>query len=170
MNSRSWKRLYAVGALAFAGAFVLLAGQKPAAGQDNNGEGRKLPGTWNVTLRFPDCTTLCPCPGGVPNIPIPALQTYLQDGSMLEVGGGSPLRGPGLGSWEHLGRYQFETRFKFFLFKPDGTRRGSEEVTSRIDVTGSNSFEANATFDLFDPAGNVISQGCPINETATRFE
>lgn len=84
MNPKSWKRLYAVGALAFAGAFVLLAGQRPAAGQDNNGEGRKLPGTWNVTLRFPECTTLCPCPGGVPDIPIPPLQTYSQDGSMLE--------------------------------------------------------------------------------------
>ncbi len=170
MNSIWWKRLYAVIVLAAAGAIVLLSGQRPALGEDDTRGARKLAGTWDVTLLFPECTPLCGCPGGVPNIPIPALHTYSPDGSILEASGGLLFRGPGLGSWEYTGNRQFTSRFKFFIFKPDGTRRGSEVVTNHINITGPESFQANATFDLFDPAGILISQGCPINETATRSE
>ncbi len=49
-------------------------------------------------------------------------------------------------------------------------RTGSEEVTSQISLTGPNAFEASASFDLFDAAGEIIGQGFVINETATRFE
>lgn len=42
--------------------------------------------------------------------------------------------------------------------------------TDEIELTGPDAFEANATFDLFDATGNVIGQGCVINESATRFE
>jgi hypothetical protein len=159
--------------IALAAMLTVLVGQRPVVGQDDRGEGehRKLAGTWNVTLKFPD-TGACAGPGGVPNIPIPALQTYLKGGSILEVGGFSSIfRGPGLGSWEHLGQQQFVARFKFFLFNPNGTGRGSEVVTSHIDLTGPNAFEAAATFDVLDTAGNLTAaQGCHINETATRFE
>jgi len=148
---------------------VLLATQRPAVGQDNE-EARNLPGTWNVTLRFSDCTALCPCPGGVPNIPIPALHTYLKRESVLEIPGGTLFRGPGLGTWEHVGDHDFTAHFRFFIFNPDGSRRGSEVVTSHIDLSSPDTFEAAATFDLFDAAGNMTGQGCRINETATRFE
>src|SRR4029077_1820318 len=120
MNSKSWKQFSVVGVFAFASALALLTGQRPALGEDDNGGARKLPGTWNVTLMFPECTPSCACPGGVPNLPIPALHTYSQDGSILEAGGGLLFRGPGLGSWEYLGNRQFNSHFKFFIFKPDG--------------------------------------------------
>jgi hypothetical protein len=132
-------------------------------------ESSKLVGTWNVTLRFPVCDAICTCPGGVPNIPIPALHQYQQHGGLLEVGS-SVFRGPGVGSWERDGNHQFVARFKFFLFNPDFSRRGSEEVTNDIRLTGPDEFTATATFDLFDAAGNMTAQGCLINETATRFE
>jgi hypothetical protein len=147
---------------------VLLAvslGETAAA----DGKGR-LVGTWNVTLKFPTCSATCPCPGGVPNIPVPALHSYQAHGSFVEIAGGTLLRGPGAGSWKRTEDQKFEVRFKFFLFNPDGTRRGSEEVTNEIELTGPDSFEASATFDLFDATGTVIGQGCAINETATRFE
>jgi hypothetical protein len=131
---------------------------------------RKLQGTWNVTLRFPVCNASCPCPGGVPNIPVPTLNTYLKDGTMLVALGGSLFSGPGQGSWEHIDPHQFNARFKFFLFTPSGTLRGSEEVQKNIFLTGPDTFEAISTFDLFDIAGNPTAQGCTINETATRFE
>lgn len=161
-----------VSSVGLAAILILLAGQRPVVGQgaDAAAEAKRLVGTWNVTLQFPQCSSACACPGGVPNIPIPALQTYLQDGSILEVSGGSPLRGPALGSWQHLGQQQFGARFKFFLFNPDGSRRGSEVITDHIDLTGPDAFQAIATFDLFDAVDNVIEQGCPINETARRFE
>jgi len=168
MSSKMVKR-FGAAILLFVGALALLAAGKPVAGQEG-GEARKLVGTWNVTLRFPTCTSQCPCPGGVPNIPIPALHTYRQDESMVEAGGGSLFRGPGLGLWEHVAGHELTAHFKFFLFKPDGTPRGSEEVTNHIELTGPDTFDANATFDLFDAAGNRTGQGCPITESGTRFE
>ena len=57
---------------------------------DGNGaQDLKLQGVWNVTLRFPVCNAFCTCPGGVPNIPIPSLNTYLKDRSLLVALGGS---------------------------------------------------------------------------------
>jgi hypothetical protein len=153
--------------IALAAVFTLLAGQRSVAWHED--EHSKLAGTWNVTLRFPDCT-VCPCPGNTPNIPIPALQSYFGDESIVEAGGGSLFRGPGLGSWERVGHREFAAHFKFFTFKPDGTRSGSEEVTSHINLTGHDTFDATASFDLFDPTGTMkTATGCAINETATRL-
>ena len=168
MSKTSLKAFFGVASVA---VLVLLAGPRPVSGQGAAAaESKQLVGTWNVTLHFPACTAACPCPGGVPNIPIPALHAYLQHGSILEISGGSPLRGPGVGSWERVDDHQFTARFKFFLFNPDGSRRGSEEITNHIELTGPDAFEANATFDLFDAAGNMTGQGCAINESATRFQ
>jgi hypothetical protein len=133
------------------------------------GEDVNLAGTWNLTLKFPECSSTCPCPGGVPNIPIPALHTYVRDGSFVEVPGGTLFRGPGLGSWKRMADDHFVAHFKFFIFNTSGGRAGSEEVTSHITLTDHDTFEAAATFDLFDPAGNMRAHGCNINETATRF-
>jgi hypothetical protein len=89
-----------------------------------------------------------------------------------EAPGGSLLRGPGLGSWERLGHDQFEAHFKFFLFNPDFSRRGSNEVTSHIRLTSPDAFEATAALDSFNAAGDKISpeEGCPFTVAATRFE
>jgi len=132
-----------------------------------------LTGTWNVALQFGKCDATCPCPPNVtPDTLIPVLHMYLRDRSMLEVGGVSPLRGPGLGSWQSVGQHQFVARFKFFLFNANSSPRGSEEVMNHIHPTGPDAFEATGTFDLFDTTGNSTSpeEGCPINATATRFE
>jgi hypothetical protein len=100
------------------------------------------------------------------------LHMYLKHGSFLEAAGGSLLRGPGLGSWERLGHHQFEARFTFFLFNPDFNRRSSNEVTSHIHLTGPDRFEATLPLDSFDATGNRTSpeEGCPITQTAARFE
>src|SRR5262245_57398874 len=112
--------------LALAILLTLLVG---SVGADDS----KLKSTRNVALQFGRCDEACPCPPGVTTeTKIPALHMYLKDGSLLEVGGGSPLRGPGLGSWERVGKHQFVARFKFFLFNPNGSPRGSEEVTNHI--------------------------------------
>jgi len=104
----------------------------------HDGEGAqdlKLQGPWNVTLRFPVCNAFCTCPGGVPNIPIPSLNTYLKDSTLLVALGGSLFAGPGHGSWERIGYNNFRARFKFFLFNPDGSRRGSKPVRRSISST-----------------------------------
>lgn len=161
MQTRRFTRLPG---LALAVLLTLLVGSVGA-------EPSTLEGTWDAIGRFPEstCTAPCTCPGGVPNIPIPGLHQYQKGGALLETGGGSLFRGPGVGSWEPDGDHQFVARFKFFLFNPDGSRRGSQEVTNHIRLTGPDTFEATATFDLFDAAGDLTAQGCLINGTATRF-
>jgi hypothetical protein len=152
---------------------ALVVGQGLVFGHDNGdrAEPRKLEGTWDVTLRFPEssCTAPCTCPGNTPNIPIPTLNTFLKQGGML-WSGGSLFVGPGQGSWERIGHNHLMARFKFLLFNANGSRSGSEEVTKDIRLTGPDTFEATSTFDLFDTAGNMTAQGCIINETTTRFE
>jgi hypothetical protein len=165
--------LIAISSLTVAVILMLTpVGPIPAFGEhDDQDKGdSKLQGTWNVTLKFPVCNAVCTCPGGTPNIPIPALNTYLKDSTLLVALGGSLFAGPGQGSWERITHNNFKARFKFFLFNATGARVGSEEVTKTIGLTGSDAFQATSTFDFFDAAGNLTAHACPINETGTRFE
>jgi len=125
----------------------------------------KLEGTWDVTLTF----LPAPPTGCVGMGPIPTLNTFLKQGGML-FSGGSLFAGSGQGSWERIGDHHFVARFKFLLFNADGSRRGSEELTKDIRLTGPDTFEATTTFDGFDASGTPVATGCIINETATRFE
>jgi hypothetical protein len=170
MQTRRFTRLPG---LVLAVMLMPLVGQAPVFGGEageEEAELNPLVGTWDVTAKFPICDAICTCPGGVPDIPIPALHQYQRHGALLEIGGGSPFRGPAVGAWEPDGDDQFVARYKFFLFNPDGSRRGSEEVTNHIRLTGPDAFTATATFDLFDTAGELTAQGCLINATATRFK
>jgi hypothetical protein len=146
--------------------FTMLIGSVRA--QDIN----PLVGTWDVTLRFPEssCNNACSCPANTPNIPIPTLNTFLEQGGMM-WSGGALVVSTGHGTWEDLGDNQFTARFKFFIFDlTTGFPTGVEEVTKDIRFTGPDTFEATSTYDLFDAAGTVVAQGCIINETATRFQ
>jgi hypothetical protein len=150
----------------------LLVSNNGATGQDPQppAHGQPLVGTWNVTLRFPVCGMTCPCPGGIPNIPIPALHAYSSDGTMEEVSGGSLFRGDALGSWEHVRNNEYSARYKFFVFNPaTGVRTLTEVVMSQIQLQGHDAFDATATFDLFAADGTPIPNTCQINITGTRF-
>jgi hypothetical protein len=94
----------------------------------------------------------------------------LRDGSILEVLGGASSGAPGWGRGGVPAITRSAHTSSSSSSNPSGMRTGSEEVTSQISLTGPNAFEASASFDLFDAAGEIIGQGCVINETATRFE
>ena len=162
--------LKAIFTLTLAVVLMLTPGsQFPLMGQQH-GQDQKLQGTWNVTSRFPECSATCSCTGGVPNIPIPSLNTYLKDSTMLVSFGAFLFAGPGQGSWERIAHDTFRARFKFFIFNASGMRVAMEEVTKTIGLTSPDTFVATSTFDFFDAAGNVTVRGCPINETGTRFQ
>ena len=140
--------------LALAVLFTMLVG---SVGADD----RKLEGTWDVTLQFPEETcdrTRCSCPGNTPNIPIPALNTFLKGGGML-WSGSALRRGHRTGvDGSALGVTSYMARFKFFIFNPEtGFRTGYEELTKDIRLTGPDTFEATTTYDLFDAAGPTHS-------------
>jgi hypothetical protein len=145
--------------------YIGVVGQSPSPGQ-------KLVGTWDVTLRFPVCSAVCPCPPGVtPNTSIPALHTYSSDGTMTEVSGGTLFRSAALGSWEHVRDQEYSARYAFFVFDhTTGARTSKEVVRSQIELQGRDAFEATATFDLFAADGvTPILTGCQLNITGTRF-
>jgi hypothetical protein len=148
--------------LCLSGTYTRATVQSPSPGQ-------KLVGTWDVTLRFPVCSATCQCPGGAPNIPIPALHTYSNDGTMEEVSGGTLFRSDALGSWEHVRDQEYSARYKFFVFNAAGMRILTEVVTSQIQLQGPDAFDATATFDLFAADGSPIPNTCQINITGTRF-
>jgi hypothetical protein len=156
--------------LALAVLFTMLVG---SVGADDRKDDRKLEGTWDVTLQFPEETCHrpeCNCPGNEANIPIPALNTFLKGGGMLWSGSALAVV-TGQGGWERLGRNHYMARFKFYIFDPEtGFRTGYEELTKDIRVTGPDKFKATTTYDLFDAADQLIASECVINETATRFE
>jgi hypothetical protein len=158
--------------LALAVMLTLLVGQGLGFGHDD-GDGaapRKLEGTWHVTLKISRCDAECPCPPGVTtDTPIPTLNTFLRHGAFLRAGN-SFLVGPGQGSWKHT-HHQAEARYTFLLFTPAGAPRGYEEVTKDIHLTGPDTFGATGTVDRFIDGNRVTpEEGCPISETATRFE
>ena len=153
--------------LCLSAAYPSASGQKP----QSHSPGQKLVGTWDVTLRFAACTTVCPCPPGVtPDTLIPALHMYSSDGTMEEVSAGTLFRSDALGSWEHLRDQEYLARYKFFIFFPTGAHRSTEVVTSQIELQGRDAFAATATFDLFAADGMTpIQTGCQLNITGTRF-
>jgi hypothetical protein len=160
------RRFIQLPALALALLFTMLVGSVRA--QDSN----TLVGTWDVIIRFPEssCNNACNCPGNTPDIPLPTLNTFLEQGGML-WSASALVVSTGHGTWEDLGDNQFTARFKFFIFDlTTGFPTGSEEVTKDIHVTGPDTFEATSTYDLFDAAGTMVATGCIINETATRFQ
>ena len=157
--------------LALAVLFTMLVGTVRA-------DDRKLEGTWDVTLQFPEETCNrpeCSCPANTPNIPIPALNTFLKGGGMLWSGSALAVV-TGQGGWERIGRSHYTARFKFYIFDPaTGFRTGYEELTKDIRLTssdelGRDTFKATTTYNLFDAEDHLIAAGCLINETATRFE
>jgi hypothetical protein len=150
--------------LALAVLCALLVGGVEAA--DN-----KIEGTWNVALTFGRCDATCPCPPGVTTAtPISTLNTFLRDGAFLWVGN-SFLVSPGQGSWKRIPHGNAQALYTFFLFNPNGSQLGSEEVTKDIHLTGPDTFEATGAFDLFIGGVRISpTAGCPFSETGTRFE
>ncbi len=134
----------------------------------------KLEGTWDVTLKWPKATcdrTACNCPGGVPNIPITTLNTFLKGGGMV-WSTTVPFVGTGQGQWQSLGHNDFMDHFKFYNFDlSTGFPIRYEDVTQDIHLTSPDTYTGTMAYDLFDAAGNILAQGCRVNiDSATRFE
>src|SRR5262245_61818823 len=97
----------------------------------------QLEGTWDVILKWPKATcdiTACHCPGGVPNIPITTLNTFLKGGGM--VWSTTVLFvGPGQGQGQSLGHNDFMDHFKFYIFDlSTGFPIRYEDVTQDIHL------------------------------------
>jgi hypothetical protein len=130
------------------------------------GNPRGLEGVWNHTNTRRNCAT------GDAIQTFAVMHTYMSGGTMSDWGAGNPpsLRSNGQGIWSYQSRGSFSTAFQFFRFNPDGTYAGKQVVREQIELSpDGNSYDATATAQVFDAAGNVIANNCSTG-TATRFE
>jgi len=129
------------------------------------GGSNALEGSWNATATFRICAT------GAAIRSFPAMNTFMQGGTMQEFGVGSGLfRGPGHGVWQHLGGNNFYSTFQFFRFNPDGTPLDRVIVRQYIQVgILGDSYIASSTTEFRDlTSGNITLTGCATG-VGTRF-
>lgn len=136
--------------------------QKDSSAQRGNAA---LEGSWNVQVTIRNCQT------GAVIISFPAMNTFMRGGTMQEAGSSSStLRAAGHGVWSHQNGRSFSSAFQFFRFNADGTYAGIQRVRRQIEVSRfGSSFDASATFEIFNPSGVLTATGCA-TETAVRFE
>jgi len=126
---------------------------------------RGLEGSWDSQATFINCQT-----GAALRPPFPAMNTFMQGGTMQEFGVGSGLfRGPGHGVWNYEGGRNFSSSFQFFRFNPDGTPNGKVIVRRQIEFRPGNSYIAASRTEFYDNNNNLFMRGCA-TEIGTRFE
>jgi hypothetical protein len=147
--------------IALAIAVSLLAVQLASAAPIWKGNGT-LKGNWVVTV-----TRINPPPGLPPTFL--SLQTYSTEGLFLEESNTNLIRSSARGEWNRTGleadapepgfsRGQFSRSFFFFRFDASRNFIGTARNTARIMLSDDGQiFRAEATLELFDAAGNLLS-------------
>jgi hypothetical protein len=117
---------------------------------------RNLIGTWEVQVSIRDCVS-----EQVVRT-FPSLLTFGAHGTLIETtAGGSPaVRGPGHGNWQMIGNGIYSAVFKAFRFNSDGDWIGGQTVRQVMTLEKTGIWTANASVEITDTAGNIISTGC----------
>lgn len=152
-------------------AFAQEAAQDAADGQlqeesnNRSSENRRIVGVWDARVTIRRCDT------GDPLINVRAMNMFNRGGTLTEISTSSSiLRGPSLGTWQHLGGRRYSSVFRFFRFTPAGAFDGIQVVTRTLELSrDANEFTSTASFKVFDASDNLIRVGCA-TETATRLE
>ncbi len=121
-----------------------------------------LVGVWeSVAPATVDCKTGEPIPGPT----IRALYTFNQGGTMSEENT-DPIEGPyrttGHGIWKRTSGRNYTAVYLHYGFDPV-SKTLAAIVKARTNITlsrDSNSFTEKGTFDVLDPSGNVVFNGC----------
>ncbi len=123
-----------------------------------------LEGSWSVQVTIRNCQTNA----AITNFP--AMNTFMQGGTMQEFSAGSGfLRGPGHGVWSHNVGNFYDFSFQFFRFNADGTNAGITKAKRRAELEfGGFNYTATSTIEVFNPSGIRVATACA-TETATRF-
>ncbi len=129
-----------------------------------SGGAKTLEGSWSVQVTIRNCQT------NAALATFPAMNTFMQGGTMQEFSAGSSfLRGPGHGVWNYEFGRQFAFAFQFFRFNADGTYAGVTKARRQVVLTTDNSYNGNALIEIYNTGGILVATACA-TETATRFE
>ena len=131
--------------------------QRQEGSRGRSPRARKIEGVWDVRVTRRDCQT-----GDPTGINPRVMNMFNRGGTLLETPSGPPTRrGPGLGTWQHLGGRSYSSVFRFFRFNADGTFAGTQRVARTIELSrDANEFTATASFEVFDANDNLIQTGC----------
>jgi hypothetical protein len=146
----------ALSAVAAAGAISAPAAEKPRKSAAN-----QLLGTWDVTVNRQ-----------APLTPLRSLQTYMSGGGVVEIAnGGTALRSPSHGAWEHTAERLYSSTILFFRYEPQtGAYLGTQQVNSTLRLSqDGETFRAVALSVLRDPGGNVVLSGLRATVAGTRI-
>ena len=115
---------------------------------------RGIEGVWDVRITIVNCDT------GKPLLTGRAILMYIEGGSLTDIGDNF-LHSASLGRWRHLRGPNYTAVQRFFVFKADGSFAGTQETTLDIELkTKADEYTATATFELFDPADQLVNKGC----------
>ncbi|MEO6169710.1 MAG: hypothetical protein ABIO84_02040 [Lysobacter sp.] len=94
----------------------------------HGGPANRIVGLWHVTA------TIGACAGG-PKQTFLALANYHAGGTMSDANTMPPAsRGPGVGIWSFQGKGQFNSRFQFFRYLPNGSYDGLQDINGSLSL------------------------------------
>lgn len=150
----------------FAVSGQIKTGRESQSALIDGSDGAKIVGVWETRVKVRNCQT------GAEFKNFRALLSYAAGGTMQETNSGyAPNLGThGHGAWKYLGGNRYSNKFKFFLFKADGSYDGWQKVSQQIDLSADGKqFNAAASIEIFD-ADDKPTQTVCATATAVRFE
>jgi hypothetical protein len=173
---RALAALALAGVLAFTGQ-IASAQAAPNSAKKQSVSGKRLVGTWRVTVQLYDCATEDPI-----GPTFASLLTFNEGGTMAgsttNPGFAIAQRGPDQGTWSRTARGTFSAKsaaFLYFTTPPNppfnpGFQAGTQELTQTIEFDQtSNEFKSDATTEFFDVSGVSYRKGCA-SAAAQRLE
>jgi hypothetical protein len=139
-----------VGMMAIQAITIQTSAGAPASAASN--EKKSLAGNWLVNVDLVN-----PPPGVAPHFL--ALQTYFEDGTLLEESNTNRIRSLAHGEWEKVGRREFSRSWIIFRFDAARNFIGTNKQNSRVTLSedGNEFVTTELTIELFDAAGNLLS-------------
>lgn len=132
----------------------MLAIQTPAGAPATpaSNDKKSMAGNWLVNVDLVN-----PPPGVSPHFL--ALQTYLEDGTLLEESNTNRIRSLAHGEWEKVGRREFRRSWIIFRFDAARNYIGTNKQTSTVVLSedGDEFVTTQLNIELHDAAGNLLS-------------
>lgn len=169
MKPINWKVAVVV-ALSFALVLSVIRATSANA-EDWDSDGKRLEGTWIVTVTQENCATKAQL-----GAPFQSYLTFARGGTLTETTSNPTffpaLRGPGHGIWKRTGEKTYSAKSLAFITL-NGQLVKTQEISQTIELQGeqdADSFETTeASVKFFDPAGNLLLTGCA-TATGKRLE
>src|SRR3982750_2663847 len=114
---------------------------------------RSIEGVWDAQVTIRNCAS------GIPGPTFRAMDLFIRGGSVVDTNSAPPsTRGPGMGTWEHLGGQNFTSTLRFFLYNPDGSLAGVRRIAQNIELNDAgDAWSSTVNIVVTAPNGVVVA-------------